>query len=200
MGKDAFLRLLITQLRNQDPLNPLEAQEFAAQLAQFSSVEQLTQINQSLEQNGQLSLMLSQSMNSGVAAGLIGKQIEASGNQIALPEKGKVSIRFTLSAEAREVKVIVRNAQGAPVRELTMTGVHSGLQELTWDGKSQEGARLPAGIYSYEIQALSADGVPVDATPLVSGKVSRVSFEADGIYLWLGSLSVSMAQVRSITQ
>ncbi len=199
MGKDAFLKLLITQLRNQDPLNPLEAQEFAAQLAQFSSVEQLSQINQALDQNGQLSLMLSQSINSGVAAGLIGKSVEAQGNQIALATKGDVPIRFVLDAPAREVKVTIRNAQGALVRELTVDNTSSGMQELTWDGTAQDGARLPAGVYTYEVRAVNASGTPVGVTPLVTGTVSRVSFESDGIYLWLGELAISMSQVRSVT-
>lgn len=83
MGKDDFLRLLVTQLGNQDPLNPMDGQEFAAQLAQFSSVEQLLNISDVLAQNGEMNGLLAQSINSGVASGLIGKTVQASGNAIS---------------------------------------------------------------------------------------------------------------------
>ncbi|MGA9120044.1 MAG: flagellar hook capping FlgD N-terminal domain-containing protein, partial [Bacteroidota bacterium] len=80
LGKDDFLKLLVTQLQNQDPLNPLQGTEFVAQLAQFSSLEQLTNINSSLEQNIQSNQLMTQSIGNSLAATLVGKDVRASSN------------------------------------------------------------------------------------------------------------------------
>ena len=77
--KDDFLKLLVTQLQNQDPLNPASNQEFASQLAEFSSLEQLTQMNESLESNLDSDLLLAQSLNNSTATGFIGHEVHATG-------------------------------------------------------------------------------------------------------------------------
>jgi len=168
--------------------------------AQFTSVEQLANINLALEQNAQISQLLSQSMNSGIAAGLIGRTVEAVGNQVMLQDEEPTSIQFELGAPASAVKIVIRNEQGAVVRTIEQTGVSKGKQSIEWDGTTDNGGRLPAGVYTFEVQAEDEAGNMIGVTPLISGKVSRVSFSSDGIYLWIGELSIAMADVRSVSQ
>ncbi|MEX1055960.1 MAG: flagellar hook capping FlgD N-terminal domain-containing protein, partial [Rhodothermales bacterium] len=117
LGKNEFLRLLVAQISNQDPLNPMQGHEFAAQLAQFSSVEQLMNIGDVLTKNGELNGLLAQSVNSGVASGLIGKSIETKGNQINWSGEGVSELNFKLADSAQSVTVTIRDKVGNVIRK-----------------------------------------------------------------------------------
>ena len=198
MGKDDFLKLLVTQLSNQDPLNPMDGQQFAAQLAQFSSVEQLLNINESMAAQAELTGLLSQSMSNSIATGLIGKQIVSSGNQIGLSDSGATPVGFKLDAAADGVTITIKDAADKVVRTIKLGSMNSGIHEISWDGKSDDGARLPEGVYAFEIQGNDADGNSVTASPIMKGTVDRVSFGAEGVLLWMGGVSVSLAAVQSV--
>lgn len=198
LDKEAFLRLLVTQLSNQDPLNPMKGQEFAAQLAQFSSVEQLTNINKTLERQQQASGLLSQSVNGGVAADLLGKHVEAEGNQIGWTGTGEVPMRFNLDAAAAQVTLTIRDAAGNAVATRTLDSLEAGAQEAGWDGTNDSGSRLASGLYSFDVEALDAAGNPVAAQTRLSGRVERVTFGADGVMLWVGGTKLPMSAVESI--
>ena len=135
MGQDDFLLLLVTQLSNQDPLNPMDGQEFAAQLAQFSSLEQLINLNEGVGHNAQLSSLLAQGVNSGVAAGLIGQEIEANGNGIEF-NGSDVPLFYELGDDAANVTIEIKDELGAVVRTIELTDVTEGEHELVWDGKN----------------------------------------------------------------
>ncbi len=198
MGKDDFLKLLVTQLSNQDPLNPMDGQQFAAQLAQFSSVEQLLNINESMAAQAELTGLLSQSMSNSIATGLIGKQIVSSGNQIGLSDSGATPVGFKLDAAADGVTITIKDAADKVVRTIKLGSMNSGIHEISWDGKNDDGARLPEGVYAFEIQGNDADGNSVTASPIMKGTVDRVSFGAEGVLLWMGGVSVSLAAVQSV--
>ncbi len=198
LGKEAFLRLLVTQLSNQDPMNPMKGQEFAAQLAQFSSVEQLTNINKTLENQQQASGLLSQSVNSGVAADLLGKQVEAEGNQIAWDGEGEAPMRFNLDAPAENATLTIRDAAGNAVATKTLSDLDAGAQEAGWDGTNDAGSRLAPGAYSFDVEATDAAGNPVAAQTRLSGRVDRVTFGADGVMLWVNGTKLPMGAVESV--
>lgn len=198
MDKEAFLRLLVTQLSNQDPMNPMKGQEFAAQLAQFSSVEQLTNINKTLENQRQANGLLSQSVNSGVAAGLLGKRVEATGNQIAWAGEGEAPLRFNLDAPAAEATLTIRDAAGNAVATRTLEDLGAGPQEAQWDGTNSDGSRLAPGTYSFDIEAADAAGNAVAAQTRLSGRVERVTFDADGVMLWVNGTKLPMGAVESV--
>ena len=198
LGKEEFLKLLITQLSNQDPLNPMEGQEFAAQLAQFTSVEQLMNIERTLALNSEVNSLLAQSMNSGVASGLIGKTVEADGNQVGWDGTGERALTYDLSNPATNVKVIVRGPSGDIVRTIESGGQGEGRQTATWDGKNDDGATVGAGLYTFEISAVDGSGENVAATTLLYGKIDRISFGPEGIKLWMGKVSLSMGAVTSV--
>jgi flagellar basal-body rod modification protein FlgD len=200
MGKEEFLRLLVTQLSNQDPMNPLNGQEFAAQLAQFTSVEQLLNIQQTLVANGELNVMLAQGINSGVASGLIGRTIEADGAQLMWDGASAGGSGFVLNGAATSVEITIRDAGGNHVRTLTLGATESGRHVVDWNGRDEHGAVVPKGTYSMSISATDAAGENVAAQTFISGRVDRVTFGQDGIKLWLGELSIAMGKVRSVQE
>lgn len=198
MGKEDFLELLVTQLRNQDPMNPMEGQEFAAQLAQFSSVEQLININDTLEsQNGNSAL--TQNLKNGLAADMLGTRVRAEGNSVNW--KGdNIDLRFEMEAPAAETQLTIRDASGQVVRTEDLGTLGGGEQEFTWDGTNNDGEGVPNGNYTYSIEAVDSNGDSVGATTYLSGAVDRVTFGEDQILLWIGDRSIPMEEVRTIEQ
>jgi flagellar basal-body rod modification protein FlgD len=198
MGREEFLQLLVAQLSHQDPLNPLQGHEFAAQLAQFSSVEQLINLNEGVAGQAELSNLLAQSVNSGVAAGLIGKTIDAATDTMTV--KGGVALEagVHLPSAAAGVTITIRNSADQIVRTIDLGAQAGGTTRFTWDGKSDAGATVPDGDYTFEISATDANGDAVASSPIVSGVVSRVTFSQEGIKLWVGDTPIAMGAVTSV--
>lgn len=198
MGKEDFLELLVTQLRNQDPMNPMKGQEFAAQLAQFSSVEQLININESLEaQNGNQAL--TKNLKNGLAADMLGTQIQAEGNSLNWTGD-KVDLHFDMDAPAAQNTLTIRDAAGQTVRTEDLGTLGAGEQSFTWDGTNNNGEEVPPGNYTYSIEAIDSNGTAVQTTTYLSGTVDRVSFAQDQVMLWIGDRSIPMDDVRSMSQ
>lgn len=198
LGKYDFLKLLVTQLGNQDPLNPMDGQEFAAQLAQFSSVEQLLNIGDALAQNGELNALLAQSVNSGVAAGLIGKTVRAAGNSVGWNGEHAAPLNFELADAADEVTIRIHDESGKIVRTLDLPVLSSGEHSFEWDGMDSSGLIVAEGSYTFEVVAADGEGNTVEAQTYLTGVVDRVTFGPEGVSLWIGSSRVSMADVESV--
>lgn len=198
MDRDDFLLLLVTQLSNQDPLNPMDGQQFAAQLAQFSSLEQLINLNDGMATNTQLNGLLAQSINSGVAAGLIGKEVEAVGNTLTLNGERGQTMHYELEHAASAVSIDVFDEAGRKVRTIDAGAQSKGERSVAWDGKNEAGESMPAGKYTFQVNATDNTGASVTATHLMRGTVDRVSFSQEGILLWIGDESIVMGNVRSV--
>jgi flagellar basal-body rod modification protein FlgD len=196
LDKDAFLRLLTTQLQNQDPLNPTDSTEFTAQLAQFSSLEQLSNVNETLN-----TLKLYEaSINNAQAVGFIGKDIIANGNSIEKKGGQPVSCDYELPAAAKSVVVTIYDATGNFVRDYQKTALAAGKQSLTWDGRDRNGNTVADGAYTFEVQALDQKGAKLNVTTFSKGTVTGVTFE-DGItYLITGRNKTAIGNVTQVTQ
>jgi flagellar basal-body rod modification protein FlgD len=196
LDKDAFLRLLTTQLQYQDPLNPADSTEFTAQLAQFSSLEQLNNVNETLN-----TLKLYQaSINNAQAVGFIGKDIVANGKSIELQSGQPVSCDFALSAAAKQVVVTIYDATGNFVRDYEKTALAAGQQSITWDGRDRNGNPVAAGPYTFEVQAVDSKGAKLDVTTFSKGTVTGVTFEDGVTYLITGSTKTAIGDVTRVTQ
>jgi flagellar basal-body rod modification protein FlgD len=179
LGKEDFLSLLIAQLQHQDPLEPTDSVEFTAQLAQFSSLEQLGNVNDNLEK-----LELYQaSINNSQAVSFIGKEIVARGDGIKVTDGGPVACQFDLPGEAGSVTVSIYDATGEFVRTFDAPNLSAGLQALVWDAKDQNGNLVPDGVYRFELMAENPEGEPMAATTYASGQVSGVTFSDNATYL-----------------
>ncbi len=195
MGKDDFLNLLVAQLQHQDPLNPLDSTDFTAQLAQFTSLEQLNNINTNLEslQSYQAAIKNAQAVD------LIGKTVEASGNTVVLKDDSEASLGFDLTQDVQYLSANIYGPQGNFVRTIEGGSLPSGRHTLDWDGRDQEGNRLSAGQYSYEILATDLDGEAATATPFISARVTGVNFDGQTPQLKAGDYSISVNDIREVT-
>jgi flagellar basal-body rod modification protein FlgD len=147
LGKDDFLKLLITQLKNQDPLNPLDQNQFLAQTAQFTSLENLQNISTQLAEMKELSSASSFAQS----AALLGKTARFTGRDFELGTTGAV-LPFTLDRTAA-VDVDILDARGTVVRRLTSGKLEAGAQALAWNGRTGAGDALPLGLYHFRVTA-----------------------------------------------
>lgn len=193
LGKEAFMNLLVTQLRYQDPLEPMENTEFVAQLAQFSSLEQLWNMNGNLETN----VLLIQSLQNSMMAGLIGREIRLLGNSIVLPESGQVSLHYSIEANAK-VTVEIMDSTGSVVRTLQLGTQEAGNNQCLWDGEDELAQKLDAGIYTFRVQAADQAGNEVSSTTYTVGSVTGVRFLTGNPILLIGNLEVSPSDIIEI--
>lgn len=169
LGKEDFLKLLMAQMKQQDPLNPLKHEEFASQLAQFSSLEHLSNIGKGIEglQTGMSSETKLQ------ALGMIGKEIKASGNEVELLSGESVALNYKHVDRVTPVKASVYGSDGKVVREISITrGDTKG--QIQWDGLNQAGQPVAAGKYTFRIQGVSTQGQAEELSAEMSGKVVGV--------------------------
>jgi flagellar basal-body rod modification protein FlgD len=192
MGKDEFLRLLVTQLQNQDPLSPLQPHEFAAQLAQFSSVEQLTQLNDGMAAQSQLVQLTAMMGQTNFGASLIGHEVLAEGNQVTIPASGSAQIRVDVGAPGGSATLRLLDAAGHEVAKRDMGRLSSGRQTLTLP------ADLPPGDYHYELTVAGSGDTTIPVTSYTSGVVDRLSFKDGHIYLHIGGVQVLLEDVAEV--
>ncbi len=167
---NAFYNLLVTQLTNQDPLNPMSNSNLSAQLAQFSTASGVQSMQQSL---AALTAQLAQSQSL-QAASLVGRNVVFDNNSLSLGASGGSAGGFTLAAGAQNVQVQVSNSAGQVVDTLNLGSLPAGVQSFHWNGTDPSGAALGPGNYSFAVQATDASGASVSATPFGSGQVVSV--------------------------
>lgn len=199
LGKQDFLKLLTTQLKAQDPMSPMKGQEFAAQLAQFSSLEQLLNINETLGGQSTSNGILASRINSSMAADLLGKEVQAGGNALQWNGEDDVPLGFELAGPATDVQVTVRDGTGRPVFQQDMGGLSAGFHEFAWDGRNADGDEVPRGSYTFSVEAADNNGTAVDAAPFQNGPVDRVTFGNGEPTLWVNGNPIPLSQVRSLS-
>ncbi len=187
MGKDVFLKMLVAQLKNQDPLNPLDGTDFAAQLAQFSSLEQLTNMSSGFETLSEKIVAL----NSSQMAGLIGSEVTAEGNQIQADGTAK-TLSYTLPENVVKGTVKIYDGTGTLVKTLTFGAQQAGTNSVTWDTSGL------SGTYTFDVSGTNQTGASVTGSTLMTGTVTGVNF-ADGVsYLVVNGAEVAFEDVVSI--
>ncbi len=183
LDRNAFLRLFIAQLENQNPLNPQANEEFVAQLAQFTSLEQATQTTSLLERliaQGDQRARLE-------TVGLIGHEIEAFGNTVELADTGTTSFVFDLLAEATNTNLTIFDAQGNVVRSLNLGPLAAGRHEVEWDGLTDQQTRGEKGIYQFSVLGVNAEGLGVGTSTYLRESVQSAVWENGQAQVLLGS-------------
>ena len=194
LGKDDFLNLLVTQLQYQDPLNPSDSTEFTAQLAQFSSLEQLSNVNTNLEQLQNFQA----STNNSQAVSLLGKEITTNGNFLQLVKGESIDCDFSLARDAAEVVVSIYDNTGKFVKEFTEKNRPAGRQTLDWDGTDKDGHPAKAGNYTFKIQAVDANDQKVKVTTFFTGTIDKVTFENNTPFLISGDQKIALGDVFQV--
>jgi flagellar basal-body rod modification protein FlgD len=190
---DSFLRLLTTQLKNQDPLSPLDANQFTEQLVQFSAVEQAIKTNDVLGQ------LLSVIRGDQIARSVdyLGAEVEAAGQTVHLGAGGPAQVHYRLEQTAARVQLDIYDSAGRLVA--TKQGdTSSGSHTVAWNGQSRSGAPLPDGLYRVEVMASNAAGEPLPVRTTIRGLVDGVEIDGDRLMLSIAGVLMPLASITSI--
>ncbi len=198
LGKDDFLQLMVTKLQYQDPLNPMEDEDFIAQLAQFSSLEQMSNIADGIETSNQWDYLQMQSMNNVMAAGFIGKEVTADYSGLYFDGSTSPNITFSTSVNAEQIKFVVTDTDKNVVATLTKEDVAAGTGTITWDGKNDAGNRVDAGYYTITATGTNAAGKTFTPDLTLKGVVSKVVYRDGSSYLVVNGTELALGDVVSI--
>jgi flagellar basal-body rod modification protein FlgD len=186
-----FLKLLMTQLQNQDPTSPLDTNQFTTELVQFSSVEQQINTNTSLTKL----IQLTQAGEVMQASAMTGKQVTVTSDHLSL-QHGKGTIQFTTPA-AEPVGIAIYTDTGVKLRDATMTSV-KGANTWNWDGTDNSGKTLPDGAYKVAVAAANVNGTTSAVPFTVVATATGVQNQSNGMQLQLGALSIDFSKVVSV--
>jgi flagellar basal-body rod modification protein FlgD len=189
---DQFLTLLTTQLKNQNPLDPLDTNQFTQELVQFASVEQL------IKQNTTLTAILTSAQTSTAtnALGFVGKSISADGASTNL-KNGSATWKLTAPRAASQALISVRDTSGAEVYRETRS-LAAGSQDFIWNGRTTAGATAPDGTYTISVVGKDVSGSGVTVSSEISGVVDSVDLTSNPPVLSVGGLSVPVDKVKTL--
>ena len=190
VGKDEFMKLLLAQLKNQDPLKPMDGTDFAAQLAQFSSLEQLSNLNTAIQTQSvnQMTLGYAQSVN------MIGKEVVASGNTVTANGQ-PTDLSYNLANDAQSVTISIMDKNGKLVQTLNESAQKAGINKTTWDCSAVE-----KGDYTYQVTAKDSSNGLVTADTMATGLVTAVHFRNNQILATVNGHEVSLSDITEIKQ
>jgi len=193
LDKESFMQLFITQLQYQDPMRPIENHEMALQLAAFSQVDQLLNLNDKLSKL----VDLYKANEFTLFTNLVGKEIKVEGNTVRI-ENGKfLGAEFELSEPANQALVTIRNSQGKVVKNLTLYNLSKGVNKIEWDGKDDQGNTLPDG--NYKISITVGQGEKAQSiTPIVRARVTGAILGDSPTLKINDSETVNLKQIKEI--
>lgn len=198
MGKEDFLKMLLAQLQNQDPLNPMDDTQFASQLAQYSSLEQLMNLNTSMDTSINANYYLSQSINNTLAATLIGKEVKLNGSSFQNDGQANTTLGYNLSTAASNVTVKIYNESGALVKTIENAPKNSGDNKLIWDFTDNDGNSVPQGKYSFQVEPKDVDSNLLSYSTYVLGKIDGVKFTENGTMLVVNGGQYNLSDIMEI--
>lgn len=189
---DTFLNLLLTQLQNQNPLDPLDTDQFTQQLVQFTGVEQTIKQNDNLEKL----IQLSAANTTTNIIGFLGGEVTLSGTSSEL-KNGTASWNYEIDQAADNSTITVLDSNGIPV--FTTSGpAPSGKSTFLWDGRTDAGTTAPDGTYTLSVSAVDSNGTALKVTTEVVGVVDGVDFNGDEPVLLIGSREVKLDEILSV--
>ncbi|MBU1701717.1 MAG: hypothetical protein KJ970_14750 [Candidatus Eisenbacteria bacterium] len=194
LGKEDFLKLLLAQLVNQDPLNPMQNEEMVAQLAQFSSLEQM----QNLNATAQTQTLMIESLGQTMTPQMIGRRLVASSGELNITGTDPVEVGVYLPQQAQEVLISVVDESGQTVAIVRREGVPQGNTVWDWNPVADDGDELPPGSYNLQVSAFDVDGEPLGAVPVVAGLISGVSYDQGQTWLIMNGQQIPLGSVIEI--
>ncbi|MBA4396421.1 MAG: flagellar hook capping protein [Syntrophus sp. (in: bacteria)] len=189
VGKDEFMKLLLAQLKNQDPLKPMDGTDFAVQLAQFTSLEQLSSLNAELKAQSvnQMTLGYAQSAN------MIGKEVVAGSDNTLTANGQTVNLNYRLANDAQSVAVSILDKDGKVVSSWDEAAQKAGMNKATWDCSNVE-----KGDYTFQITAKDSQGGSVPADTMTAGVVTAVHFRSNQILATINGREVPLSDILEI--
>ena len=200
LDKDAFLKLMIAQLQNQDPLEPLDGTDYSAQLAQFSSLEQMQNINDTLNMSLDANYLLTQSVTNTMTAGLIGKEAKIAGNTVKYEGQDSTTIGYDLIAPAHEIEIKIKDQYGVVKKTFSDLEKDAGQYKLNWDFTDDAGNPVSVGDYRVEITAKSQSLQPMEVAQYFVGVIDGVRYSSNGTTIVVNDLEYLVSDVFEIVQ
>jgi flagellar basal-body rod modification protein FlgD len=198
LGKDDFLKMMLAQLKNQDPLNPMDGTEYAAQLAQFSSLEQLSNMNSKLESSINANYQLTQSINNTMTAALIGKEVKLDGKNFTYKGQDKVILVYNLPANADNVTIKIYDKDNVLVKTIEDLSSTKGDHKLSWDFTDNNGTKVNNGDYRFEVEATKLNGDTIKASQFKYGRIDSIKFSESGAILVVNGAEYFLSDVLEI--
>jgi flagellar basal-body rod modification protein FlgD len=198
LGKNDFLQLLVTKLQNQDPLNPSSDESFIAELAQFSSLEQMNNIAEGITTANKYSYLSMQSINNSMASSLIGKTVEANYSNVYVTTGDKPTLAFTSDQAAQSVTFTIEDADGNVIDKFTQDGVSVGTNTYTWDGTDSKGNTVSTGYYTVSATCTTATGGTFQPDMTVSGVVDSVVYKDNSAYVKIGTMEIALGDIKEV--
>ena len=201
IGKDQFLKLLTYQLKSQNPMKPYDNQEFATQLAQFSQLEQLTDIRSLLEEQVNSNLLLTKTISNSALPGLLGKHAKAISNSASYDGNSPVKLGYKLDLSASSGELTVKDSNGKVVRTIELSGsdLMNGDHTINWDGKDNNGNQLAAGQYTFNVSVKDKAGTSYNPDCYTYGIIEAVRFKSEGTMLVINGLEIPLGNVTDIS-
>jgi len=195
LTSNEFLQLFIAQLQNQDPTAPQDPSQMLSQLAQMSQLEQAVDTNTNLQ-----TLIAGQNTATNLnSASLIGATITASGNSVTFDGSDPVTLNYNLSGASASSTLTISDSSGSTVKTVTLGAQSAGDNTYTWDGTNSSGTTVSSGTYTFALSSTSASGSAVTATTYTSGAVTGVSVSSGTPILSVGSATVSLSDVLTMS-
>jgi flagellar basal-body rod modification protein FlgD len=199
MTENDFLNLLVKQLQYQNPLDPTNATDFASQLAQYASVEQLENIDTLLTSSLTEQESLVGSLNNALATNFIGKSVCAEASSFEYTGSGSLKIGYDLESTASSVSVNVCDSSGTVIKTISGKTATTG-NTVTWDGTETDGTTAPSGSYTFTVNAVDSSDSSITATSYIYGNVTAVRYKSTGTVFVIDGVEVSLSDVTSISE
>jgi flagellar basal-body rod modification protein FlgD len=199
MGKEDFLKMLIAQLKNQNPLDPMDGTEYCAQLAEFSQLEQLQNLNTSMTDSINANYTLTQSINNTMMANLIGKEVKIDGEDIVVDGQESISLGYNLASEAQSAEIKIYNSSGTLVKTLTSISTTEGDNKLSWDLTDNSGKAVSSGDYTFKVEATNNSGDTMTVDVFKNGTIDGVRFGDSGTTVVVDGVEYSISDITEIS-
>lgn len=196
MDKDAFMKLMLAQMKNQDPSNPMQSHEMAAQLAQFTSVEQMQNMNSTLTEmkNEQKPAQQYTALN------FIGKSVSGDSSKVFRTQGDKDhEFKFNLGDSAKTAEIKVKDENGEVVKTYKLQNLKKGENKITWNGQDERGLNAHPGAYQFSIEAKNSADQPLAVKTDFDGLITGVNYTTEGPVLMMGTQTVLLADVKKIS-
>jgi flagellar basal-body rod modification protein FlgD len=193
LGRDAFLKMFIAQMNHQDPLNPMDISQMSSQLAQFSTLEQLYNVNTNLESiEG-----VQNSSNRYQSIDLIGKEVKADSSTLVM-DNGKAAKGAFYLGESANCLVQIFDEQGTPIRDINLGALKPGNNEFEWDGFDNNKKLYKSGQFTYEVTAVNNQKEIISVDKFIKGIVTGINLSGNEQIIYVNSTPLSMSQIVNV--
>ena len=195
MDKDAFLKLLVAEIQNQNPLEPMDNQKFVDQMTQFTTMEQMTNMSESFQDF----ITSMKSTTKLQASAVVGKYAVIEGNEIKFSDNSAEGIVFNVE-ESGEVLIRIKNSEGQMIREENLGFKEPGIHGYQWDGRDSSGTMQAEGTYNYDLVAIDSTGEEKTFGGVDGGTVEAVQFVDNNIYVIVNGQKYNFEDIIEISE